>query len=271
VLILGDGTEFSFYLKNISIFKQSDKHEAYFNAGSTDSDPQSDRENLDTIKLKDLKLYGPYQAAISTNGSLLLPTMSSHGEYVGISLPTRFNMKVNLSNGAYAQFNIDGEDKDQQPLRITNGSIHVEIVPVSSNIKSTSVVMRTPEIQTNGRFSFEQYGESKTEMEDGILVAKIDHVDHYHDRSRNESRTQFITYLNDIQSEGDILSGNDQNNLELLIPGDISDLAKSRGVVIPLQKVILSDVSVILMISIAVVAGIGGHYWLHTRKDLAVK
>ena len=263
VFVPGDGANSSFYVKNISIFKQSDQREA----GSTDSTPKSDREKLDTIKIKDLKLYGPYHAIISANGSVLLPTMSSHEEYVGISLPTRFNMRVNLSNSAYAQFGIDGEDQDRQPLRIANGSIYVEIIPASSNLKSISVVMRTPEIQTNGRFSFEEYGKSKTEIEDGILVAKVDHVDHYHDRNRNESRTQFITYLNDIQMEGNIVSGSDQNNLGVLIPGDISDRAKSRGVGIPLQKVILSDVNIILMISIAAASGIAARYWLHTRKD----
>ena len=267
VFIPGDGTNFSFYVRNISIINQSNQHEASFTAGSTDSTPKSDREKLDTIKIKDLKLYGPYEAAISTNGSVLLPTMSSHEEYVGISLPTRFNAKVNLSNNAYAQFSIDGEDQDRHALRIANGSMYLEAIPSSSDLNSTSIVMRTPEIHTNGRFSFEEYGKPKTEIEDGILLTKIDHVDHYHDRNRNESRTQYITYLNDFQIEGNIVSDNDQNNLELLLPGDISDRAKSSGVRIPLQKVILSEASVILMISIAVLAGIGAHYWLHIRKE----
>jgi len=268
VFIPSDESISSIYVRNMSIITQSTQRDGSFTDDITDPAPKSDRERLNNIKIKDLVLYGQYQAVISTNGSVSLPTMSSHGKYVGISLPTRFNMSVNLSNNAYAQFNIEGNDPDdQQPVKITNGSIYLGIVSNSPDLKSTSAVMRSPEVQTKGRIGFEEFGKSKTETEDGILETKIDHVDQYYDRNGNETRTQFITFLNDIQIEGNIVSDDDQSNIQLLVPGDISERAKSSGVFIPLQKVIFSVPSVILMISVAIVAGIGAYYWSHTRKE----
>jgi hypothetical protein len=61
--------------------------------------------------------------------------------------PLRFSMRANVSNGSYIEYSIEGKAQYRQTVRITNGSIHLELIPASSNLKSTSIVMRTPEFE----------------------------------------------------------------------------------------------------------------------------
>jgi hypothetical protein len=112
-----------------------------------------------------------------------------------------------------------------------------------------------------------------TEVKGGDTIIKLDYVDHYNQPFRNGTKTQFITYLKE-----DIPETTGWNSNVLEIPGDISELAKEKGIGVPWQKSMISFRSILVMISIiAIVIGItnflrpkikefgGGSFWQSKR------
>ena len=51
---------------------------------------------FDNVTIKDLKLIGQYEVTINSTGTLTLPSKDSQHEYIGISIPAKSNMTVNL-------------------------------------------------------------------------------------------------------------------------------------------------------------------------------
>jgi hypothetical protein len=94
------------------------------------------------------------------------------------------------------------------------------------------------------------------EVKGGDTIIKLDYVDHYNQPFRNGTKTQFITYLKE-----DIPQTTDGNSSVLEMPGDISELAKEKGIGVPWQKAMISFSSIMVMISIIVIV-IGMRYYL---------
>jgi hypothetical protein len=252
ILFLSKETSYNLYAKYISISNQQESN----TAAKTDYQ-HLNKNNLKNTVIKDLKLYGPYEAIINTSGLLRLPTTLSHYDYFAISAPTPFNMTLKLSDRAYAEF-IISENNNTRPVRVANGIIHLhEVRSNSSHITSIPILMKSPEIGTNGTSNFKEYKNNNIDI-NGKITAKFNHIDHYYEPYRNGSRTQFITYIEDMQLERK--TDLDDKNLDLRIPGDISESAKAKGIEVPWQEAMLSNNSIISMISIPVIIAIGLRY-----------
>jgi hypothetical protein len=252
VIILPKEAGYDLYAKNMSI---SNHQRTEFLPENYSQ--QLNEYNYDNVKINDLKLYGHYEAIINSSGPLRLPTTSSHYDYIEISIPTRFDMTLNLSDSAYAE--LKNEKNHTKPMRVTNGIIHLgEVRANDSYITSIPILMKSPVLTINGTLEFQEYENPNTEMMKGRLVEKIDYTDHYHEPYRNGSRTQFITYMKDLQPMEQ--TATDKINIDLRFPGEISDRAKEKGVLVPWKTVMRSSNSIILMISISIATIMGLHF-----------
>ena len=79
---------------------------------------------FDNVTVTDLKLIGQYQVIINSTGKLTLPSKDSQHEYIGISVPSKSNMTVNLYP--------DGRNSGQ--IVTLNGS-SVNTIKVDNNSK----------------------------------------------------------------------------------------------------------------------------------------
>jgi hypothetical protein len=91
----------------------------------------------------------------------------------------------------------------------------------------------------------------------GDMIAKFDHVDNYNeiDSKGGWINTQYLTYLNSIQFGKDNIYNKDKK-ASGGFPGDISELAKEEGVLVPWQKALLSPMAVTTSLSIIIVAAV---------------
>ena len=257
--------------------------------------PQTEKRgsnNFKNVVIKDLKLYGEYEVIINSTGRpLRLPTASSQYDYIGINIRSGFDVTIKLSNSksAYAEFDIITKDEsntakdssqtvtvfgnndDSNKSKNSDSSkIHFHKVKADSGITSMNLLMKSPEIRVieekgkGGEELVEDEGativtfrrdsprNAPTEVKGGDTTIKLDYVDHYNQPFRNGTKTQFITYLKE-----DIPQTIDGNSNVLEIPGDISELAKEKGIGVPWQKSMISFRSILVMISIiAIVIGI---------------
>ncbi len=222
---------------------------------------------LDAI-VRDLKLYGGYEVIITLNGPLILPsTLGSYYDYIAASIPTGFNMTIKLHDGATAEF-IAENGKDRQPVRLTGeAKISFYNVRYLQDKKDISVLLKSPEIRViNGTANFEKlymYEPYSKIAIDGVsldvkgnTIAKFGYVDTYDEIDSNGGwiNTQYLTYLKSIHFGKNNIYNNINKKINLQFPGDISALAKERGVLVPLQKALLSSTNILMSLFIIVVA-----------------
>ncbi|HZD81866.1 MAG TPA: hypothetical protein VE076_03220, partial [Nitrososphaeraceae archaeon] len=96
---------YNLYPTNISIFSTKipyNKNISIINK-SQDTDKYLDKP-IGKTAIKNLKLSGPYEVVVNSTGFIKLPTHQSYEEYTGIALKPGFNMTVQLSRGASAEF-----------------------------------------------------------------------------------------------------------------------------------------------------------------------
>jgi hypothetical protein len=262
--------------------------------------PQTEKRgsnNFKNVLIKDLKLYGEYEVIINSTGRpIRLPAASSQYDYIAINIRSGFDITIKLSNSksAYAEFDIITKDESNtvkessQTVRVfgnnddSNGSknsnsseIHLHKVKADPGITSMNLLMKSPEIRVieekgkEGEELAEDGGDTivtfrrdsprnaLTEVKGGDTIIKLDYVDHYNQPFRNGTKTQFITYLKE-----DIPQTIDWDSNVLEIPGDISELAKEKGIGVPWQKSMISFSSIMVIISIIViVVGMGYYLW----------
>jgi hypothetical protein len=255
--------------------------------------------NFKNVLIKNLKLYGEYEVIVNSTGRpLRLPTASSQDDYIGINIRSGFDITIKLSDSksAYAEFDIITKDEDNirkystQTVRVfgsnddsyssqdgNSSKIHLHKVKSDSKgITSISLLMKSPEIRVTKEkgkegeleddegativtFRRDSPRNAPTEVKGGDTIVKLDYVDHYNQPFRNGTRTQFITYLKEDIPQ---TTGGNSNLLE--IPGDISELAKEKGIGVPWQKAIVSFGSILVLISIIVIV-IGVIYFLRSK------
>jgi hypothetical protein len=221
---------------------------------------------FNNVTIKDLKLMGQYKVTVNSRGTSILPSKDSQHEYIGITIPTKFNITVNIypnrsSSGEIVTVN----SLSVNPIHINNDSIiNFYNISTDPSQKSVPVLMKSPEIKLNGHVgfnnsNFDQYF-INTDIPldgEGELNAKINFVDNYEQRNVNtSSKLQYLTYLQSITID----EGINRGKVTLNLPGDISEHLKKYGPRIPLREALFSGSNAMLLISVAVVTLIGS--WL---------
>jgi hypothetical protein len=236
-----------------------------------DTEKENPRNNHTLIE--DLRLSGPYEVNIYLNGSLVLPSpLESYYNYIGTSIPTGSDIVLKLHNGSTAEF-VATNDTGQRLFEFSNyGEIRLYNISESENRANISVLLKSPEIRViDGKIKFEnlynidpshltKLGSSNTckspsyssgvecnELEvNGKMVAILNHMDNYHQGIDTNS----LSYIKSLDIEQNKTEETTKKmDLKLKLPGDISQLAKERGITVPWHKAFFSDIGIAVSMS----------------------
>ena len=206
--------------------------------------------------------------------------MSSYYDYTAVAIPTGFDMLLNLSQGAYAEFTIisctNNSHCQQQPIRISDGAdIYFHKIKADpQSILSLPIFVKSPEITIlNGTVRFKVDSDINNPVQlrgnlvaNGNIVANFDYHGTYNSFNKNGIKTDFVTYLKSLDIHGNYMNvGREQVTLRL--PGDISELAKEKEIEVPWQRTMMSFTSIIIMIFIAVtIIAVNYYLWPKIKK-----
>jgi hypothetical protein len=240
---------------------EDNPHEIYSERILISNKSNNQSRIFDNVTIKDLELIGRYDITINSAGTLALPSKGSQGEYIGVSIPAKSNMTVNLyPNGSNSAQIVTLNSSSANTIEVDNNST-INIYNISTATqKSIPVLLKSPEVKVVGRIGFNQSNFdpyfSNTDIpldEEGRLDSKINFADNYKQLYNNgTTKIQSITYLQSINVDPGIKSG----DITLNLPGDISHHAKRFGPQIPLKEALFSSANLILIISIIVVTSI---------------
>jgi hypothetical protein len=265
-----------FYVQSV-MYSVSDNKSTSTNSSSNSSPKSYDFEkenhgNSGTL-IEGLRLSGPYEVIISLNGSLVLPSpLESYYNYVGTSIATGSDIALKLHNGSTAEFVASNETRQKLFKFSNDGEIHFYNVRESGNRTNISVLLKSPEIRvTNGKINFEDLynidysnlsrlasdntcepvlSSTKADCRElevnGKMVAILNHVDNY----RQGIGADTVSYIKSLEFEQNKIDEEAQKmGLGLKLPADVSQAAKERGITIPWQKALFSDIGVAVSIS----------------------
>jgi len=236
------------------------------------------------IAIKDLKLYGPYQVTINmnpTDSTFHLSPESSHYDYTAAAIPNGFDMLLNLSKGAYAEFTTTSctnpSHCQEQQIRIP-GSIDLGFHDIKVDAPSISflpIYLKSPEIKINNgtlelKLDLNSNNPAQPEgniVANGNIVVNVDHVEKYNSNTKNGTKTDFLTYLRSLDIQGNyVRESRETDNLRL--PGDISDRAKDKAIGVPWETTMISPSSFVIVISIIVVViAVKYFFWPRIYKN----
>jgi hypothetical protein len=275
-----------FYVQNVIYSVSDDKNfsKNINNSGSESYDLEKENPGNNDTLVEDLQLSGPYEVIIRLNGSLVLPSLlESYYNYIGTSIPTGSDIELKLYNGSTVKF-LATNGTEQKLFKFSNdGKIHFNNVRESENGTNISVLLKRPEIRVaNGKMNFEnldniepssipelvsnnacefiryrQMDCSQLEV-NGSMVAILDHVDNYNQGKEGDATTynqwkegDAVTYIKSLDIEQNMIDEKTKKiDLNLIWPADISQLAKERGITVPWQKALFSDIGVAVSIMI---------------------
>jgi hypothetical protein len=256
------------------------------------------RDSSENIQIKDFKVSGPYKVIINSTGQVYLPSWSSYHDYISVSIPTGFNMTLQLLQGSAAEFTARaiggvvvgggaaGGGNYTRHLTITaaNGSNNlIEFHSIRTNypeIKSIPILMKSPEIAVNGNATFALLYQSVTDFDNtygikgvpvkvnGKLSAQIDHIDHYDTSGKRSYSKNYLTYFKWLKTYGSNIESPYQP-IYFGIPGDISPSAKVAKSQVPWQSAAGSNASILVAISLFIIMAIALRlFWPKMKKEI---
>jgi hypothetical protein len=213
--------------------------------------------------VKDLKLVGNADIMINLTGALKLPDMISNRNYIGVSIPSMFNVTIQLSDESNSQIEIFAQNNGVvNTIRGSNGSkINLYNVKAQSPINFIPVLLKEPQLTVDGRtiikepyFNgyFNEFGQLSTGSPidfEGKLNMKFHFVDDYNEPFYGATSTQFISYLQSVT----MTESTAKPESLLKIPGDISEYAKIKGESINLEKILTSPSNIVTIMVLIVV------------------
>ena len=215
---------------------------------------------------------GSYQATIESSGLVSLPSSVHQYDYFGISLPKRLDLTLKLlDKSSKAEFMITGSNttsKYKVPVSIGNmAEIRFHNIGLQDLFTNTqTVTMKSPELNATGNITVNNLFIPRVfdgrNMNLTGLKASLHHSDNYITNYRNASRMQYVTYLNWIQTKDTSEDKHVQDIYQqgkftvVKLPGDISERAKTKGIKVPWQEVMVSKNGIILLLSVVSVTAI---------------
>lgn len=207
--------------------------------------------------VNDLKLVGNADIMINLTGALKLPDMISNRNYIGVSIPSKFNVTIQLAEESNSQIEIFRQNNGVvNTIRGSNGStINLYNVKAQSPIGFIPVLLKEPQLTVEGRTIikepyfygyFNDLGQLSTGSPidfEGKLNMKFHFVDDYNEPFYSATSTQFISYLQSVT----MTESTAKPDSLLKIPGDISADAKMKGEDIPLEKILKSPINLITL------------------------
>jgi hypothetical protein len=219
------------------------------------------KNNLKSVLIENLTFSGSYKATIESTEFVSLPSSVYQYDYIGISLPKRVELTLKLlDKSGKAEFIITGSNatgKYKVPVSIGNmEEIRFHNIGLQDLFTDNqNIIMKRPQLNATGNITVNNLyipGRDEKDMNLNALNASLHHSDNYITNYHNASRMQYVTYLNWIQTKG---TPEDKHTV-VKLPGDISERAKTKGLKVPWQEVMVSKNATILLLSVVSVTTI---------------
>ncbi len=279
----GGSSPYNFTVRNIST---SPLVRIYNSTGNYNGGIQQEQLNRNSSKnpnnsfsnvtIKDMKLHGLYEVIINSTDSLfhMLPA-SSYNDYIAADVPKGFDMLLNLSQGAYAEFTMISctNDRNCQPQQISmvGGKIAFHNIELRQSFPFVPVYVKSPEITVNNgtaKFKLDPNVQNLLQpsgniLANGNIVSHIDRVETFNSLSKKGTKTDIAIYLKSLGIQGSYMKENIESET-LLLPGDISVRAKDKEIGVPWEDAMKSSTGLLMMMSI-IVSAIAVNYYLRSR------
>ena len=261
-LLLADGTSYP-YAINVSRIEISNK---------TNSPPIT----LNNVSLRNLNLIGQYNAIINFNGRIELPDSMSDRSYIGLSIPTDFNMTLTLYPQRHSYIEIVTENGTSTNSIKVNGESKIEFdkIRAKTPLKYVPVLLKNPEIKIDGgtnisnglqngyltnRGTLNTGSPLKTE---GQLNAKFGFVDNYNQFFKNGTLINYITYLQSIT-----INSTDGPYVPSKLPADFGSILQDRELIMALQNAITSPSNIVFLLMLIIVTMIAIKIFQKTKNQ----
>ena len=192
---------------------------------SNSENGESKEERMEPISedalVKDLKIVGPYEASVSSNGIFHMPSRPSDYDYVVFSPLLPLDIIIKLHNGSTAEITVGNTTEYFKG----GGRSEILIHDLRSGDEGfADILMKNPQVQViNGTSKFsslysddplaQQLGGEEVGFDEGRpdfsgkktevignLSFKFDHNDHYASPHRNGTTIMYISYLESLKS-----------------------------------------------------------------------
>lgn len=229
------------------------------------NDSEHKHESIQTqfkgSQIKNLTLYGSYEAIVTSHGILELPTASAQYNYIGIPILKGSDMKLKLTPGARAEFMIGNDTGDSTSVNITGKEIRlhgISLEPSLPNVQdqpsnTSSILLKRPKIEVNGSTTFEEFynpvqafNKVRSLQIDGNLTMQLNQIDDIHNHDQTTTKTRSVTYLDLVKIQGN--TSMITQKAMFRVPGDISDKAKEKGIDVPWLKAMSSVSSFVIIL-----------------------
>ena len=207
------------------------------------------------VTISDFKLIGAHEATIHSLGAITFPHMDSRHGYVRVSLPTRSNLTIHLplNNASSVEMEISSESNSTS-IASKNSIMEIRKLGDPEQGKTVEVLMKRPVITLTGILGFKgsnidpYYTNNEIPIDsNGTLQTKIDFVDNYQYSNGQETWMKFLTYLDSMSAETTVK----EDIVRFNAPGDISPVAKEKGIKIPLQESFLTVSNLVLVLLVS--------------------
>jgi hypothetical protein len=261
-LLLGDGTSYP-YAINVSRIEIFNK---------TNSLPIV----LDNISLTNLNLIGLHNAIINFTGRVELPDSMSERSYIGLPIPTDFNMTIHPYPQRHSYIEIVTENGTSTNSIKVNGESKIEFhkIRAKSPLKYIPVLLKNPEIKIDGGTNFSnglqsRYLTSRGTLNtgnpfeiEGQLNAKFGFIDNYNQFYKNGTLINHITYLQSIS-----INSTDGPYVPSKLPADFGSVLQDQEIIMALKNAITSYSNIIFLLILITVTLIAIKIFQKTKKQ----
>jgi hypothetical protein len=206
------------------------------------------------VSVRDVRLIGDYHLNINFIGQSELPSTSSYRDYIGMQIPTGFNMSVNLASkgsGIMEIVNQNGSIIKSVSL-YNNSKIEFYGLKAKTPLNSFPVLVKEPQLKVNGHVYIKKaylHGHltGPGKLDDGTpldlqgqLAASFASVENFDQPYHNVTKTQYITYLQSLAMDGKL----NQDEEDLKLPGDIYFKSTEK---LPLITILGSPINIVIL------------------------
>jgi hypothetical protein len=222
---------------------------------------------FNNVSVKNLKLIGDYHLNINFTGQSELPDASSYHDYIGMQIPTDFNMSVNLGPKSSGHIQIvNKDDSVTNSISLFNNSkVQFYKMQAATPLNSVPVLVKKPEIKVNGHVYIKNayldgyltergklYSGAPVDLQ-GQVVANFAFVDKFNQPYHNATKTRYITYLQSLTMDRRL----DQDEEKLRLPSDIYFKANEK---VPLKKILGSPINIIVLGGLIITVILGSKF-----------
>ena len=224
------------------------------------------KKQFENLSILDIQALGQYKQLTNVTGKITLPSTNSKDNYLGVSLPSEFNMSIELGANSHLTITTNNSNLSNNMIHIGNESkIDLYSISPKSNIaKDILMLLKSPELNVNGNVLFDKTNFRGQEIDDyvplnlyGKVMVKFDFVDDYKDKFRDGTKIDYLSYIDSLNIDGI----RNQTRQQLELPGHISADLERRGMGVPLSSVLGSPVNfaIIIVIILATIVAVLFH------------